>query len=115
MEVQLIQLLGLWRYTAGNVIIDFYVRQYDAGIQRGLSFFTVYTINDDNPSINYEWQGIPSIVNTPEELPIIQIDNLNATEAESIYQEMTIWSFENNQMTLQFGDDSRLSFQKMGG
>lgn len=114
MEILLTQILGLWRYTEGNVIIDFYVRQYDERIQRGLSFFTVYTVNGNNLGINYEWQGIPTVVNEPEELPVIQIDNLNATEAESRYQDITIWSFEENQMTLQFGDNSRLVFQKLG-
>lgn len=114
MEVLLAQILGLWRYTEGNTIVDFYVRQYDERIQRGLSFFTVYSVNGNNPGINYEWQGIPTVVNAPEELPVIQIDNLNATEAESRYQDITIWSFEDNQMTLQFGDGSRAEFQKLG-
>ena len=114
MEVQLIQLLGLWRHTEGDIIIDFYVRQYDERIQRGLSFFTVYSANGNNLGINYEWQGIPTVLNMPEELPVIQIDNLNASEAESRYQDITIWSFEENQMTLQFGDGSRLVFQKLG-
>lgn len=115
MEILLTQILGLWRYVEGNNIIDFYVCQYDERIQRGLSFFTVYSVNGNNSGMNYEWQGIPTVVNAPEELPVIQIDNLNATEAESRYQDITIWSFENNQMTLQFGDGSRLTFQRMGG
>ena len=114
MEVLLTQILGLWRYIEGNTIVDFYVRQYDERIQRGLSFFTVYSVNGNNSGINYEWQGIPTVVNAPEELPVIQIDNLNATEAESRYQDITIWSFENNQMTLQFGDGSRAVFTKLG-
>lgn len=114
MEILLTQILGLWRYTEGNIIIDFYVRRYDERIQRGLSFFTVYIVNGNNPGINYEWQGVPSVINTPNELPVIQIDNLNASEAESRYQDITIWGFEENQMTLQFGDGSRLGFQKLG-
>lgn len=113
MEVQLIQLLGLWRHTEGDVIIDFYVRQYDVHIQRGLSFFTVYTINGGDLGINYEWQGVPTVTNTPDELPVIQIDNLNVSEAESRYQDITIWSFDENEMTLQFGDGSRVEFQKL--
>lgn len=114
MEVHLEELLGLWRFTEGNLITDFYVRQFDDRIQRGLSFFTVYSIAGDCQGINYEWQGVPSTVNTPDELTVIQIDNLNASEAESKYQDITIWKFENNQITLQFGDGARLTFQKMG-
>lgn len=114
MEIRLEQLLGLWRFTEANLIIDFYVRQFDERIQRGLSFFTVYVIAGDNQGINYEWQGVPSLVNTPDELMVIQIDNLNASIAESRYQDITIWNFEANQMTLKFGDGTRLMFQKMG-
>ncbi len=114
MEVHLEQLLGLWRFTDGNRIIDFYVRQFDERIQRGLSFFTEYTISGEIQGINYEWQGVPSIVNTPQELPTIEIGNLNASEDESRYQDITIWSFEENGMTLQFGDGTRIAFQKMG-
>lgn len=114
MEIQLKQLLGLWRYTDGNIIIDFYVRQFDERIQRGLSFFTVYSISGDAKDINYEWQGVPSVLNIPDELTLIQIDNLNVSEAESRYQDITIWGFEENEMTLQFGDGARLTFQKMG-
>lgn len=114
MEVHLEQLLGLWRYTDGNRIVDFYVRQFDVRIQRGLSFFTVYTIAGEEQGINYEWQGVPSVVNTPDELPVIQVDKLNSSEAGSIYQDITIWEFEDNQMILKFGDDSSVEFQKMG-
>lgn len=114
MEIQLEQLLGLWRFTEGNLIIDFYVRQFDERIQRGLSFFTAYATAGDDQGINYEWQGVPSLVNTPDELTVIQIDNLNASMADSRYQDITIWSFEDDQMTLQFGDEARLTFQKMG-
>jgi len=32
MEIHLEQLFGLWRFTDGNLIIDFYVRQFDERI-----------------------------------------------------------------------------------
>ena len=74
----------------------------------------MYSISGDAKGINYEWQGVPSVVNTPDELTVIQIDNFNASIADSIYQDITIWSFEENEVTLQFTDETRITFQKLG-
>ncbi|RXG17986.1 hypothetical protein [Leeuwenhoekiella aestuarii] len=112
MKVKLKQLLGLWRFTDDNLVIDFYVRQFDERTQTGLSFFTVCPKGNGEQETNYEWQGIPVVLNTPNELASIEIDNLTASETDSKYQDIKIWSFEINQMTLQFGDGTRIEFQK---
>jgi|GEM_PF-3452793 len=112
MEVKTEQLYGLWRFKDDNIVIDFYVRQFVERTQTGLSFFTVYFILNGEQKMDYEWQGIPGVLNTPNDLASIEINNLTASETDSKYQDIKIWSFEINQMTLQFGDGSRREFQK---
>lgn len=112
MEVKIEQLYGLWRFKDDNIVIDFYVRQFVERTQTGLSFFTVYYKVNGELKMDYEWQGSPTVLNTPNDLASIEINNLTASETDSKYQVIKIWSFEGNQMTLQFGDSTRLEFQK---
>ncbi|NRR90929.1 hypothetical protein HSX10_05070 [Winogradskyella undariae] len=114
MNISLEQLYGIWRHEHNGVITDFNVRVYDEQHHTGISMFTVYRWTDDGSEIIYEWHGVPEIINYPDLISDISLHHLISTEENLTYQNLKIWHFTNNLMILEFGDGSRVEFQKLG-
>lgn len=114
MVVQLEQVLGTWRHTNGDIIIDFNIRNNNIGQDAIKAMFTIYQREPQN-QINYEWHGEVEIVNSENDLPRIQINSINKTEDKPEYQNLTIWMFISpNKMFLQLGNGDRICFNKLG-
>lgn len=114
MNIELEQLYGVWRHEYNDVITDFNVRPYDEIHHKGLSMFTIYRWTNGGSQIIYEWHGVPEIINYLTQISDINIHHIQKTEDNPKYQNLKIWHFADNLMILEFGDGSRVEFQKLG-
>lgn len=114
MNVQLKQVLGTWRHTNGNVIIDFNIRRENNDVNSAKAMFTIYQREPEH-KIHYEWHGIIQIENQDNELPTIVISNINHTENRSEYENLKIWMFTiPGEMYLELGNGDKILFQMLG-
>lgn len=114
MVVQLEQLLGTWRHTNGNIIIDFNIRNNNIGQDATKAMFTIYQREPQNQT-HYEWHGEIEIINSQNDLPRIQINNIHKTEDKPEYENLSIWMFTPpNEMFLELGNGDRICFNKLG-
>lgn len=114
MEVQLEQVLGTWRHTNGEILIDFNIRNKNFGETVTKAMFTIYQREPEN-KIHYEWHGEIEIVNSEGNLPKIQINEIHKTEEKPEYENLSIWLFTApNEMYLQLGNGDRILFNKLG-
>lgn len=114
MNIDLKELYGIWRHTHNEIITDFNVRIYDEHHHTGLSMFTIFKWTDDGSKTIYEWQGVPEVLNYPDQISDINLFHLKSTEANPTYENLKIWHFTKDLMILEFGDGSRVEFQKLG-
>lgn len=114
MEVQLEQVLGTWRHTNGEIIIDFNIRSKNFGEQVTKAMFTIYQREPEN-KIHYEWHGEIEIVNSEGNLPKIQINEIHKSEDKPEYENLSIWMFTApNEIFLELGNGDRIRFNKLG-
>ena len=112
MNVQLKQVLGTWRHTNGNVIIDFNIRRENNDSAKGM--FTIYQREPEH-TIHYEWHGNIEILNQDHELPTIIISKINKTEDKPEYENLKIWMFTNpGEMFLELGNGDKILFKMLG-
>lgn len=114
MEVQLHQILGIWRHTNENVLIDFNIRRDNNDVNYAKAMFTIYEREPEN-KIHYEWHGVIEIENRDNELPRIGISKINKTESKPEYENLQIWMFMvPGEMVLELGNGDRILFQILG-
>ncbi len=111
MKIEMEQLYGVWRNVHGNIYTDISFRKYDEKVDKGFSIFTIYKY--DSREIIYEWQGVPSIINYPDNISDININYIKYTENKPEYQNIKIWHFEADLMILEFGDGRKIEFKKL--
>jgi hypothetical protein len=113
MNIQLHQILGTWRHTNGNLLIDFNIRQVNYGEDVTQAMFTIYQREPEN-KIHYEWQGAVEILNHENDIPEIIINDIIKTEEKPEYEKLKIWSFTLGEMYLELGNGDRVIFTKLG-
>lgn len=114
MNIQLQQILGTWRHTNGNIIIDFNIRSKNFGEEVTKAMFTIYNSEPEN-NILYEWHGELELINSEIEQPKVQINTISKTEDKPEYENLSIWMFTApNEMYLQLGNGDRIRFNKLG-
>lgn len=114
MNIELHQILGTWRHTNGNILIDFNVRQVNFGENVTQAMFTIYEREPEN-KIHYEWHGHIEIINYENELPEISISEIVRTEEKPEYENLKIWLFNApGEMYLELGNSNRILFNKLG-
>lgn len=113
MNILLHQVLGTWRHTNGNILIDFSIRHVNHGENVTQAMFTIYQREPEN-KIHYEWHGAVGIVNHENDISEIVISEINKTEEKSEYENLKIWSVEPDEMVLELGNGDRILFGKLG-
>ncbi len=114
MTIQLQQILGTWRHTNGNIIIDFNIRSKNCGDEVTKAMFTIFQREPEN-KILYEWHGEVEISNNDNDLPIIQINHIHRTEERPEYENLKIWMLHPpSEMFIELGNGDRILFNKLG-
>nr|WP_315167469.1 hypothetical protein [uncultured Flavobacterium sp.] len=114
MKIQLHQILGTWRHTNGNLLIDFNIRQVNYGEDVTQAMFTIYQREPEN-KIHYEWHGAVKVLNHNEnDLTEIIISDIIKTEEKPEYENLKIWSLAPDEMYLELGNGHRVFFNKLG-
>lgn len=114
MNIQLQQIVGTWRHVNGDILIDFHIRSISFGEEFTRAMFTIYNSEPEN-NILFEWHGEIEIINSANELPKIQINEIHRTGDKPEYENLSIWMFTApNEMYLQLGNGDRVLFKKLG-
>lgn len=114
MYIKLSQITGTWRHTNNNILIDFYIRSEDFGEDNTRAMFTIYQGSPES-KIHYEWHGFIRIINSENELPKIEINEIHKTEEKPEYENLTIWMFTTpNEMFIELGNGDKILFNKLG-
>lgn len=120
MNIEVIQLIGGWRASYKNNIIDIQIRFGDRR-ENVWCLFTYYT-QGDSAFIFYEWRGEIVIQNFEDRISEILIENIREYQNSrddirnrnyQFLKNISIWSFNNNEMQFQFGNGERVLFQKL--
>ncbi|RVT75325.1 hypothetical protein EOD40_11205 [Flavobacterium sufflavum] len=113
MNIELHQILGTWRHTNGNILIDFNIRHVNHGENVARAMFTIYQ-REPESKIHYEWHGAVEIVNHENDISEIVISEIVKTEEKPEYENLKIWSIEPGEMYLELGNGDRILFRKLG-
>ncbi|MCA4792687.1 hypothetical protein [Myroides odoratimimus] len=120
MNISIAQLIGVWRASYNNNVIDIQIRFGDR--REDVWCLFTYYIYGENSFVFYEWRGNIEVQNFEDRLSKIMINNIREyqNEREDVrnqnYQslkDINIWSFNTNEMQLQFGNEERVLFQKL--
>lgn len=121
MNIQLENIIGLWRAQVDNDIVDMLVRYADDR-ESVWCLFTYYE-QAEEAIIYFEWRGTIQILNQENELSQILITNIREYQNQreeirdkdfQFLKEIRIWSFNEDEMYLKFEDRVPLPFQKLG-
>ena len=109
-EINFSELIGLWYNNSETDIINLYIRGYRPAEEKGLSFYTI--IEKKSTNVRFNLEGVLSI-NRIEEDNYLIFEEIHSTEEDSsIYEKIKIWSFDENNMTLEFNNGSKINFTK---
>ncbi|CAN0597609.1 unnamed protein product [Ectocarpus sp. 12 AP-2014] len=112
--MELKEILGIWRITNGDIIIDFNIRPFNPKTGKGLSFFTIYGKDDKGNEVGYEWQGaIVDLIDNGDTTFTILVEQMIKTEDKPEYQNLKVWMLADKVMTLELGNGDRVDFNRL--
>ena len=112
--MELKEILGIWRSTNGDIILDFNIRKYNPESEKGLSLFTIYGKDVNGNKVGYEWQGaVVGLIDNGDSTFTISVEQMIKTEDKPEYQNLKVWMLSDNVMTLELGNGDRVDFDKL--
>jgi aspartate 1-decarboxylase len=112
--MELEEILGIWRSTNGDIILDFNIRTYNPESGKGLSLFTIYGKDVNGNKVGYEWQGaVADLIDNGDSTFTISIEQMIKTEDKPEYQNLKVWLFTNKVLTLELGNGDRVDFDRL--
>ena len=112
--MELKEILGIWRSTNGDIILDFNIRTYNPESGKGLSLFTIYGKDVNGNKVGYEWQGaVVDLIDNGDSTFSISVEQMIKTEDKPEYQNLKVWMLSGKIMTLELGNGDRVIFQRI--